>query len=88
MRHSALEYMGSQPVEGRPYRTLLVALEYHPGRWSDPTIAAAGAIPDAGHLSAQDWTAVLDDLERAMASVLSAYRPSSVRLRTALVTSN
>jgi transcriptional regulator with XRE-family HTH domain len=51
------------PGKASPIET---AIAEHPGRWSTPTIAAARALPFDDRISASEWVAHLDDMERAL----------------------
>lgn len=64
------------------YRNLLIAVEYHHGRWSDTTVAAASAMKHCESLSPREWAETLDRIERALRGVLPEL-PTSGIIRSA-----
>jgi len=69
------------------YRALLVAVEYHEGRWSEPAIAAAAAMPNRDAMTPQDWAELLDRIDLALRAVLPEA-PVSCVMRRAIRTGN
>jgi hypothetical protein len=63
------------------YRNLLIAVEYHAGRWTDAAVAAAAAVVDAERLTADEWAALLDRIEAAIRATIPEYLPSAPRIR-------
>lgn len=54
---------------------LLVAIQYHPGRWHQWTLFAAMAIPNCEEMSPRDWTLVLDRIEAQLSVVIPPVLP-------------
>lgn len=67
--------LGGDSDEVSPcYRNLLIAVEYHSGKWSEPAIAAAAAIKGQDHLGPKDWAELLDRIDAALRDVLHFER--------------
>ena len=55
----------------------LVAIKSHPNRWRAPAVAAALALPSYPDLTVEQWTALLDGLERGISLVVDLFTGTS-----------